>query len=82
MQKSKLAKFPHDMGKCSEIKSQLNALYEAERKRLEDEGAKKWCGGVLCVYGDEDVQEECACLCTRDGGRRSRNLILGEGIEK
>jgi len=33
--------FPHEMGACNEIKSQLKALYEAERKRLGDEGAKK-----------------------------------------
>ena len=33
--------FPHEMEACNEIKSQLKALYEAERKRLGDEGAKK-----------------------------------------
>ena len=43
MQKSKIYPpcFPHEMGACNEVKSQLKALYEAERKRLEDEGAKK-----------------------------------------
>jgi hypothetical protein len=39
-------------------------------------GPKNDASVSLCLCA-----RKVACLCARDGGRRSRNLILGEGID-